>query len=83
MVKTMLRMFRKGLIRPGCLIKCIKTASCGMFLKGRPYRVLWIENKGMWLKCEGGNLLFLPTMSDLRSKKAINPLWTSFSTFKS
>jgi len=72
-------MFRKGMLKSGCLIKCTKDVEIDkyhkVFVKGRPYRVI-ITNKILVLKGENGAQRAL-----ISDKKGTIP-WTAFSPFK-
>ena len=78
---TVLQMFHKGTIKPGCLIKCVKNVGVDkahrIFVKGRPYRVLVTARMVMALKSEGGYpvLIQAPTPG---KRNLAPPSWTSF-----
>jgi len=82
---TALQMFRKGMIRPGCLIKCVKNVGVDkthrIFVKGRPYRVILIFLGGMTLKAEGGHFTII-WMPKLFKKNLVSPSWTNFRSVK-
>jgi len=86
-VLSFLQMFRKGMIKPGCLIKCVKNVedfdgieAYRIFIKGRPYRVVIVGTAAMVLKSEGGDLTLI--LAPTPGKKS-RTSWTAFGTFKS
>jgi hypothetical protein len=84
-VLSFLQMFRKGLIKPGRLVKCVEDVTFFgegrqvIFRKGRPYRVLYADHpKELILKAEDGVGIIVSTPTPGRRSTVS---WTSFETF--
>ena len=78
---TIFQMFRKGKIRPGCLVKCVKDVGVDkahrVFVKGRPYRVMITNERVMILKSEGGFPVMIKAPTRFKRDLTTAP-WTSF-----
>jgi hypothetical protein len=81
---SILQMYRKGLLKDGCLVKCTKTTEVlnplgikiRAFLHGRPYRVIWVASHYMVIKGEGN---FWATLNlPVPGQKQSGPSWANF-----
>jgi hypothetical protein len=74
-------MFRNGLIKSGCLVKCTKDVGYDkahrIFVKGRPYRVIVTAKVVMALKSEGGYPVFVQVPIPFK-RSPISHSWTNF-----